>query len=504
MPVSKTSSAAFFGLDALLVDVEVDTTKAENFSLIIVGLPDASVKEAKDRVLASIRNSDFNLPPFYGTVNLAPADLKKEGSLYDLPIALGLLHSLRMIHNPSILADYLFIGELGLDGTLRPIQGALPVAMLARKIGKKGIVLPKANAKEAAALPGLTVIGVASLKEACEFLQNPSSIPATPCSEFIFPDSISTIDFSEIKGQAHVKRALEIAAAGNHNVLLFGPPGCGKTMMAKALLGIMPPMHVEEALEVTKIHSIAGLLKEQQSLVIERPFRSPHHTTSYVGLVGGGRLARPGEVSLAHGGILFLDELPEFARAALEVLREPLENKEVSISRALGKLTFPAAFLFIAAMNPCPCGLLGHPTKVCKDSEIQIARYKGKISGPLLDRIDMHIEVPVLNYSQMSDYSENESSKSIRARVVKARERQKIRFNKLLCNAHMSPKEIKAHCTLDASTAEILKKASQSMGLSLRAHDKILRVSRTIADLEDSSEIHVHHLMEALQFRNPL
>ncbi len=506
MSLSRIFCVSLYGLDALPVEVEVDASPSgtDKMSFVIVGLPDTAVRESKDRVLTAVKNSGFQIGLIYCTVSLAPGDLKKEGVLYDLPIAMGLLRSLGHIKNCNF-DDYLIVGELGLSGQLRPVVGALAIAMLAKEQGKKGVLLPASNAREASLLDGIKIYPISTLREAVRFFENPNTIQPTPQQSdlSLFKNTIPAVDFSDIKGQAHVKRALEVAAAGGHNIVLTGPPGTGKTLMAKALVGIMPDLTLEEAVEVTRVHSVAGLLPEGKSMITQRPFRSPHHTVSYAGLIGGGTNPRPGEVSLAHHGILFLDELPEFSRSVLEVLRQPLEDRKVTIARAYGSFTFPTNIMCVAAMNPCPCGYLGHPEKACKDTELQREKYRSKISGPLWDRLDMHIEVPHFRYAEMLKEPPSESSEVIRLRVERARAIQHQRLGKTRTNSQLTPREIKLQCPLSPECVSILHTAIENMSLSARACDRIIRVSRTIADLAESPHIHPDHILEAVNFRSP-
>lgn len=503
MSLSRQYSVSFLGLDALPVEVEVDTcpSQTDKSTFVIVGLPDTAVKESKDRVLAAMRNSGYSLYNTNATVNLAPGDLKKEGPLYDLPIALGLLQSMGALKTSVNPTDYLILGELGLSGNLRPAYGALAVALLAKSLGKKGVLLPTPNASEAAAVPGIQVYPITTLKDAVKFFENPASLAPHPQSTAGTRNTIIGVDFADIKGQMHAKRALEIAAAGGHNVMMCGPPGSGKTLLARAMMSIMPVLSMEEALEVTNIHSLAGILPEGESIVRSRPFRSPHHTVSYAGLIGGGSNPRPGEVSLAHRGILFLDELPEFSRNTLEVLRQPMEDRNVTISRAKGHYTFPTHFLCIAAMNPCPCGYHGSPDKVCRDTDLQREKYMGRISGPLRDRFDMQIEVPALRYQEIIEAPPGEKSEVVRERVEKARGLQHQRLGRQRVNGEMSTAELRKYCELDQGCQSVLRHAIDTMGISTRSTDKLLRLATTIMDLEGETKLRKEHLMEALSFR---
>jgi magnesium chelatase family protein len=499
-------SAATYGVNAYIVQVEthIDSGLPKFF---IVGLPDNAVKESQHRVTAAIKNSGFKFANRRWTVNLAPADIKKEGSAYDLPIALGILATSGQL-NSDVLGDFIALGELALDGTLRPVHGALVIALEAKEKGKRGILLPEENAREAAMVDGVEVYPMKSLRETYSFLAGEHELlkPFRVDMRSVFADEQRyTVDFADVKGQESVKRALEVAAAGGHNVLLIGPPGSGKTMLAKRLPTILPPLTFDEALETTKIHSVAGILPPHTALVAVRPFRSPHHTISDSALVGGGTIPRPGEISLAHHGVLFLDELPEFARNVLEVMRQPLEDSRVTISRSKMSVDYPANFMLVCAMNPCLCGNYGNPNQECTCTPMQIQKYVGKISGPLLDRIDIHVEVPAVKYNELASKRSGEESPVIRGRVVQARQVQAERFRGrkgLFSNADMESKEIKEFCQIDQVGADLLKMAMSKLGLSARAYDRILKVSRTIADLGQSSDILSEHLSEAIQYRS--
>ncbi len=504
--LSKVISSATLGVDAYAVEVEADIQQQLPV-FITVGLPDGAVRESKERVTAAIKNSDFVFPAKKVTINLAPADIRKEGSAFDLPIAVGILAATGQILRDRC-DEFVLLGELSLDGDLRPVPGVLPMTMNFRSdSGIKGILVPNENAREAAMAGTIPVYPVKSLKQAVHFLEDETSIrPYTIDIKSVFEGArIHGLDFCDVKGQESAKRALEIAAAGGHNVIMIGPPGSGKTMLARRVPTILPDMSIGEALETTKIHSVAGRLAADSALVATRPSRSPHHTISYAGLIGGGTIPKPGEVSLAHNGVLFLDELPEFKKDILEMLRQPMEDGQVTISRASTTLTYPARFMLVAAMNPCPCGYNGDPNHECNCTSGEIQRYMSRISGPLLDRIDIHISVPSVKFKDLSSESRGEESVTIRQRVNEARERQLIRFTgeeNIYCNAQMESRDTRKYCKLDDKSQSLLALAIKKQGLSARAYDRILKVSRTIADLNGSEKIQIGHVAEAVHYRS--
>ncbi len=502
----KTFGSAVYGVDALTITVEVNIGQGVRFYL--VGLPDNAVKESHQRISAALKNNGFRIPGKEITINMAPADIRKEGSSYDLTIALGILAASEQIKNREDVSNYIIMGELALDGVLRPIKGALPITLKAKKEGFKGIILPKENAKEAAIVDGITVYGANNIEEVIHFFNGTASLEPekSTVNELLNQPQLNFgIDFLDVKGQENVKRALEIAAAGGHNVIMVGPPGSGKSMLAMRIPTILPPLSLAEALETTKIHSVSGILNTDTGLVSNRPFRSPHHTVSDVALVGGGSNPKPGEISLAHNGILFLDELPEFKRAVLEVLRQPLEDRVVTISRAKISVDYPANFMLVAAMNPSPSGDFYDPNSLSGDAEHIVKRYLSKISGPLMDRIDLHIEVQPVPYEQLSNKRNGESSAEIRLRVLKARKIQELRYEKekgIHNNAQLSPKLTKKHCIIDNAGEALMKNAMEKLGLSARSYGRIFKVARTIADLDQKENIEARHIAEAIQYRS--
>jgi magnesium chelatase family protein len=500
--IATVFASAVLGVDAYRVDVEIDVAPGGYGKFILVGLPDAAVKESAERVAVALKSQKYRMPKTRVLVNLAPADVRKEGPSFDLPIALAILAASDQIPTHA-LREFMVVGELSLEGTLRPVSGVLPIALAARREKRRGVIVPEENAREAAVVRGLEVYPVGSIRDAVKVLKGQGT-PFTPEDVTAsLVDPVWEIDMADVRGQEHVKRALEVAAAGGHNVMMAGPPGSGKTMLARRLATILPPLSFEEALEVTKLYSVTGQLGRDRALITQRPFRSPHHTVSDAGLIGGGSIPKPGEISLAHHGVLFLDELPEFRRDVLEVMRQPLEEGHVTIARAAASLSYPARCIFVGAMNPCPCGFRGDTVRTCTCTEHQVQRYVSRISGPLLDRIDIHIEVPRLKHEELLGRGSGEPSKAVRERVTRAREVQQRRFEgtPVFTNAAMNPRQVKTFCRPEEGAEELLKAAIQRLGLSARAYDRVLKLSRTIADLAGTDVIEVPHVAEAIQYR---